>query len=349
MDEGVLDWSVENLSPMDSCVGCRACETACPSGVKYGEILELVRSQFLKQGDGKRGLRQLLWVMSDPLALRAQLWLSQVFGMARMPRVFGKLFSSDPQEADIPSLPEFCGWPPLEDHGLPPIKGEVALLEGCAMSVLYPDVHEATIRLLRRVGYRAVRVKGCCGALHAHNGLLQEAHQKVKQITNSVPTEMPIVANSAGCGGWLKETGPQTFDASEFLFDNGLLELLRASPGLNATLAYHEACHLAHGQKIKEQPRLLLQAIPGLRMIELNEAEMCCGSGGVYNLLQPRLARKMLNRKWSNIADTGANIVATGNPGCHAWIAQAATENGGNVQVLHTISLLEASFLGCLP
>jgi glycolate oxidase iron-sulfur subunit len=138
--------------------------------------------------------------------------------------------------------------------------------------------------------------------------------------------------------------GGRSLDASEFLLANGLIDALDASQGVRKRVTYHDACHLAHGQRVTQPPRELLKAIPGIDLVDLNESDMCCGSAGIYNVTQPKMARQLLERKYANIAATGAEIVAMGNPGCHAWIAQAAREHGGSVQVMHTMELLEASF-----
>ncbi|HWA82747.1 MAG TPA: (Fe-S)-binding protein, partial [Fimbriimonadaceae bacterium] len=126
----------------------------------------------------------------------------------------------------------------------------------------------------------------------------------------------------------------------------GLIDELRRSKGMRTTATYHDACHLAHGQGVRSQPRELLNAIPNLALAELKESDTCCGSAGIYNLTQPKMARRLLERKWQNIEATGVSIVAMGNPGCHAWIAQAAEEHGNHIRVLHTMELLEASFVG---
>ena len=138
----------------------------------------------------------------------------------------------------------------------------------------------------------------------------------------------------------------RTFDASEFLFNNGLADVLKGAKGFDARVTYHDACHLAHGQKITNQPRSLLEAIPKMTLVPLPEADMCCGSAGIYNVIQPKMARTLLDRKYDNIASTMAHIVATGNPGCHSWIAQAARERGNVVRIMHTMEVLEAAFIG---
>jgi glycolate oxidase iron-sulfur subunit len=179
--------------------------------------------------------------------------------------------------------------------------------------------------------------------------MLDGAEERVNRLVEAMPGDIPIIVDSAGCGSWMKEQPAlkaRTQDATEFLVAHGLIDALKDSPGVSATVTYHDACHLAHGQRIKDAPRRLIQAIPRATYVELNESDMCCGSAGIYNLTQPSRARALLDRKWGHIAHSGAQIVAMGNPGCHSWIQQAADEAGSQVRVLHTLDLLEASFSG---
>ena len=331
--EGKLDW--KDIKPhVDRCLGCRACETACPSGVEYGNIVEMARDR-LEQFDPLKSAT--LFATTHPSLMR----LTSTLPLKRLPFV---------AEADLPRAQRPVEFPEMTD--LPPVRGEVYLLEGCAMRVLFPRVHQATRRLLRRIGFEVREVsQGCCGALHAHNGHLRVAASMATDLAKNMSRSIPVIVNSAGCGSTMKEYADTAFasrvkDVSEFLFENGLAEALANSVGVSATATYHDACHLAHGQRITSSPRKLLSAIPGLKLVDLNEADMCCGSAGIYNVLQPEMARKLVERKYANVAATGASIVATGNPGCHAWIAQAAREHGEKVRVLHTVELLEASFSG---
>lgn len=345
-EEGQIGWG-DAKPHIDQCLGCLACTTACPSGVKYGDILELARDRVGKSLPKKA----LLTGMTRPNLLRIQLQLGRLLPGKRIPKLLSRLLSGQMPEAEKPVLPSRSHFPPLDKSKLPPIQGEVYLLEGCAMRVLYPQVHEATRRLLRRVGFKVREVgQGCCGALHAHNGYLGQARAMRDRLDKTF-TDLPVIVNSAGCGSWLKdgerEGGKEgrVWDASEFLLQYGLAELLRASRqdagAPRGRVTYHDACHLAHGQGIRAAPRELLAAIPGMELVELHESDMCCGSAGIYNIAQPKMARELLERKWRNIAATGADIVATGNPGCHAWIAQAAREHGQTVEVLHTLEVLE--------
>jgi glycolate oxidase iron-sulfur subunit len=344
-EEGKIAW--EDAKPhIDQCLGCLACVTACPSGVKYGEIFEIARDRTAKS----RPKKWLLSGMAKPGLLRIQLKLAKLMPGRRIPGFVSRLLSGHAPEADLPSIPPAMKLAPLDESKLAPIRGRVAMLEGCAMQVLYPQVNEITKRMLRRIGFETLPIDlGCCGALHAHNGYLGEAIAMRMWLLEKVPRGVPLIVNSAGCGAWLKGEiveKRQVFDVSEFLLSEGLADALsREEMRSPISVTYHDACHLAHGQGIRSAPRELLMSVPGLRLVEMLEADTCCGSAGIYNILQPEMARRLLERKWANVADTGASIVATGNPGCHSWIAQAAREHGGNVEVLHTLEVLERTFI----
>jgi glycolate oxidase iron-sulfur subunit len=355
--EGKLDWAKDVQPHMDKCLGCRACETACPSGVEYGSIFELAKEKLAEVAPSPTRA-MLLKGLTNPKLANIQFQLTKFLPGGKLPGFVNQMVSRDGSaEANVPKPNPVRNLPDLVESTLPPIKGEVALLLGCVMRVLYPNVHACTVRLLRRIGYRVVEIHSpCCGALHAHSGLLDDARSRANQLVSSVPEGIPVLVNSAGCGSTMKEYGQldpklqpfgeRVLDVSEFLLANGLREQLGIAKGLDASVTYHDACHLVHGQGISSQPRELIKAIPGIRFIELEEASTCCGSAGIYNVQEPKMARRLLDRKWGFIAQTDAHIVATGNPGCHAWIAQAAQETGGNVQVLHTIELLEYAFSG---
>lgn len=348
LDEGILPWTSETRAPLDSCVGCRSCETACPSGVKYGEILELARAKSIENVGESRAKRLLLEGMTRPWMLRLQLAISSFFGVKHLPPLLARRLSAEQQVATLPKLPDRPDYPELDESKCQRVKGTVALLEGCAMGVLFPHVHEATERLLRRVGYRTVRIKGCCGALHGHAGYRKRATDLRDRVTEQLDEGLVLLSNSAGCGSWLKGRSSQVLDVTEFLTTAGLGDLLKSAPGLDLSVAYHDACHLWHGQGVTGEPRALLSAIPGIKLVPIEEPNLCCGSGGVYNLLQPGSAHRLGSRKWKNILATGANVVVTGNPGCQTWIDQFASSANGNVQVLHTMCLLESAFSGSL-
>lgn len=345
--DGKLSWQDDVGPHLDRCLGCRACETACPSGVKYGLILEMARDR-IEDAKPNRAKTALLASTAHPNLLRTQLALSKLLPGRRMPSLLSHIVSGESPEADLPSPEPIRELPPLDEATLPAIRGEVYLLEGCAMRVLYPGVHQSLRRLLRRVGLsvREAPAQACCGSIYAHNGHMDEAREMAQKLAAALPDDLPVIVDSAGCGSAMKEYEDRSFaarvrDASEFLFDQGLAEVLADGPGLDVTVTYHDACHLAHGQGIRSTPRELLSAIPNLNLVELIEADTCCGSAGIYNLTQPKLARSLLERKYAHIEATGAQIVALGNPGCHAWIAQAAREHGGKVRVMHTLEVLE--------
>ncbi|RYG23188.1 (Fe-S)-binding protein [bacterium] len=341
--DGKLDWQDDVRPHLDRCLGCRACETACPSGVKYGAILEMARDRLENE---RRNISKqaLLASTAKPGLLRTQLALSRLLPGRRVPGFVSQLVSGTSPEADLPNPQPLPNYPPLDESTLPPVRGEVYLLEGCAMRVLYPGVHLALRRLLRRVGFvvREAPTQGCCGSIYAHNGDLDEANRLATKLAAALPGDLPVIVDSAGCGSWMKESifADRAFDASEFLLAEGLANVLNTAR-FEKTLTYHDACHLAHGQGIRSAPRELLSAIPALKMVELPEADTCCGSAGIYNITQPKMARSLLERKFANIESTDAEIVALGNPGCHAWIAQAAREHGGQVRVMHTLEVLE--------
>ena len=352
--DGKLTWD-EAKPHLDKCLGCRACESACPSGVQYGQILEIARDQI-----GTTLLqRAFLTGTTNPLILKTQLAAAKLLPGKRMPKPLSQILSGASPEVDLPKPQKRATFPELPKSDP---KGEVYMLQGCAMQVLFPRVHQCTERLLHRVGYTIKPAnQGCCGALHAHNGQLDEARQLAKKLIQAMPGDIPIIVNSAGCGSTMKEYGhllgtpeaeqfaKRVVDLSEFLLDNDLPKHLQQATKLQGKrITYHDACHLSHGQKVTSQPRQLIQAIPGIEFVELEESMVCCGSAGIYNITQPEMARQLLDRKTSHIQATRADIVATGNPGCHAWIAQGCREKG-IARTLHTAELLEAAFVGLPP
>lgn len=353
--EGKLNWTEEEVGQhLDTCLGCRACEPACPSGVEYGQILEGAREVLSDNREVGR-LKMLLNLVTDPTKIARLLRWGWLLPGKRVPAFVSRLVTNEEPEAERPRAQKLSAWPRLAADSLPPVKGKVYLLEGCAMRVLFPRVHEATRRLLRRLGYEVQPTRaGCCGALHAHQGFVDEGVLMLRSVESAMHDNLPIVVNSAGCGSFMKEHGEafkdRVLDVSEFLLNEGLTDLLGKAEVKGGEsrkrVAYHEACHLVHGQRVSDPPRALLEAVPGIELVPLVEADTCCGSAGIYNLAQPKLARRLLERKWRNVEACGAEIVALGNPGCHAWIEQAAREKGSKVRVMHTVEVLEAAFSG---
>jgi len=347
---------------LDLCLGCRGCESACPSGVPFGSLLEATRSQLERQGvrapgSDHGGLSMLLQWFPYPDRLGALLpWLRlyQWSGLQGLVRGIGLLapFSRlRAMEALLPrlasagaaALPEVT--PP---SGEP--RGRAGLLVGCVQRHFFPEVNAQTLRLLAAAGYEVVvpREQGCCGALHLHSGRLDDFRGMARQLMRAFPADVDVVvANAAGCGSalkeyghWLHEPEAEAFsqkvrDISEVLADADLP--LGAVP---VAVTYQDACHLAHGQKVRAEPRALLGRIPGLRLVEMADSDLCCGSAGVYNLLEPGMAGELGRRKAERIRETGVSVVAVGNPGCIMQIGQTCRGLGLEVEVLHPVTLL---------
>lgn len=374
--EGVIKFDSDVVEALDTCLGCRACETACPSGVEYGAILEGARTHIEQDHLRPRlqsiARQQFLNMLTNPGLLLASLKAGGLFGKlmgGKMPGFMAKLLSGSSDVAI--SLPTTEG--KVKIHNLPersPATGTkrhtVGILAGCVMRVLFGTTNEATVRVLQANGCEVVapKIAGCCGALHLHTGFHDDGLARARSLIDAFAPYLEemdaIIINSAGCGSTMKEYGDlfqndpiyaekarafaaKCCDVSEWLMKIGLVPPTKP---LNATVSYHDACHLAHGQKIRLQPRQLLQQIPGVKFVELDEADTCCGSAGVYNITQPRLARRLLDRKIGNLRETGATIIATGNPGCLAWIQQGAQEQGLKVRICHPVELLDEAYRG---
>jgi glycolate oxidase iron-sulfur subunit len=344
---------------LDLCLGCRACETACPSGVPFGRLLETARAELVRAGvrapaTDHGALRVLLEVFSRPARLAAlarALRLYQRSGMQTAVRALGVLRPFKrlrALEALLPSVP-----PP--GAALPEItpargkrRGRVGLLTGCVQRVFFPHVNRETARLLAAAGWDVVapRGQGCCGALHLHAGRLDDFRAQAGALVRAFPPDLDfIVANAAGCGSALKEYGHWLDGAEEFSTKTrDVSELLAEATlplaELPLAVTYHDACHLAHGQKVRAEPRALLRRIPGLRLVELAESDLCCGSAGVYNILEPELAAELGRRKIERIRETGVRVVVTGNPGCITQIVGEARRRGLALEVLHPVELL---------
>lgn len=327
-DEGTIPWS-EIREPLDTCLGCRACETACPSGVRYGAILEEARHHLPMHGMGRLALE----VGSSTRAIR----LLQSLGLTRAPAAMGGV-SIRPRESLVDESPR------------PPDDAEpVCLHTGCAMRAVFPGVLEACRRLVVRAGRRPIDAEQCCGALHAHSGHESQGGTRLRQLVAGVPAGGTLVSPSAGCGSFLKEHSEvRVLDVSEFLVEARFTGRLAEAPHAPVKVAYHEACHLVHAQHVSAGPRALIQSVPGIQLVELNEATMCCGSAGIYNAVQPEIAGQLLDRKWKNIESANPDIVVLGNPGCHGWIAQGGRDRSSRVRVLHLAEFVELALLGRL-
>ena len=347
---------------LDLCLGCRACESACPSGVPFGSLLEMTRAHIERRGRplSQRLLGALIFsVFPYPSRMSVALALARVYrdsGLQRAVRS-GGLLRRFPRLAAMDALLE--GRP--EGGALPEFiaargraRGRVGLLTGCVQRHLYGDVNRDTARLLSLAGWDVVmpRAQGCCGALELHAGRLDDFRGRARALAAAFPDDLDfIVTNAAGCGSAMREYGhwlpgeaaverfaARTRDVSEVLVDADLP--LRP---LDLTVTYHDACHLAHGQRVRSAPRRLLNKIPGLALVELRDSELCCGSAGVYNILEPAMADRLLDLKLARIAETGSPVVVTGNPGCLMQIAKGARARGMELEVVHPVTLLARS------
>jgi glycolate oxidase iron-sulfur subunit len=369
--EGRIGLTENFVLHMDRCLGCRACETACPAGVPFGRLIEETRGQIERRVArplARRLLRRLV-LGTFPhrgrlAAVLAAARLYQASGLQRLVRASGLLARLPRLAAMERLLPARGGAPrgalPAETAPAGPSRGTVALLEGCVQSLLFPGINQATVRLLARAGYRVVvpPAQVCCGALHLHGGDRATARALARRNLAAFGDADWIVTNAAGCGAAMRdyghlvpddaraaERGARVRDVTELLAEH----LPGPCQALDLTVTYHDPCHLAHGQRVREAPRTLLRAIPGLRVVELAEADLCCGSAGVYNLMEPEIARRLLDRKIAHIAATGAGVVVTGNPGCLLQIRMGLAERGLPVQACHPVELLTWAVDGRRP
>jgi len=353
---------LDSITPyVDRCLGCMACVTACPSGVEYGELLapfreraEATRTRTVEERFTRLLVRETL---PYPRRFRA----AATMGKLAKPL---KPFLPQSMRSMLDLLPAHL--PPAEP--LPtyyPAAGttraRVALLRGCVQTVLAPSINWATLRVLARNGVEVVipPAQGCCGSLSMHTGEAAQARQLARKNLQQFPTDVDaIVTNAAGCGSGMREYGllfagqpeeeqatafaQQVQDVSVFLQALGL----ETPPPLEEalTVAYHDACHLAHAQRVTSQPRQLLAAIPNVTLMEIPDGELCCGSAGTYNLEQPELAQELGERKVQNILTTGAQVVVTGNIGCMTQIENHLASQGQPKPVLHTMQLLDMAY-----
>lgn len=366
LDEGVLALNAETVRPLDLCLGCRACEVACPSGVQYGALLEATRQHVNEAHTRSLPQRVLREVVIDqvlPYAgrLKAALLpgrLVKRLGLAGLtPPLFRPLLDLLPKAAPTVSVPEVSRAQTAER------RGTVGFIRGCVMGVLFSGTNAASVSLLTKAGFDVVapEPQGCCGALYAHGGNLEAARDAARRLIavfEAHPVDA-IVINAAGCGSTLKEYGhlladdpvwgarAQAFgakvrDLSEALVEAGFVDQLRLSH-VDATVTFHDACHLAHAQRITAAPRALVKKVAGDRFVDLPEADVCCGSAGTYNVTEPEMAARLQARKVGNIRRSGARIVVSTNPGClmqmEAGLRKA--DDDGSVEVLHLADYLD--------
>lgn len=357
--EGRIELDALVAAEMHFCLDCRACESACPAGVEYGQLLAGMRAEIDLRGARPRARRfverlALRHVIGSRrmLGLAAQLlrWY-QRSGFQRLVRA-GSLLRPLPglraAERALPRLPD-AHRPPTLVAAEGGRRGRVGFFTGCVMPEFFGPINAATLRVLVRNGFEVhvPRQQCCCGALHRHSGdpLGAERLERQNRSAFHVDDVDAIIVNAAGCGAALKSDssglGAKVRDVSEFLVDVGL----RSPVGeLRLSVAYDDPCHLLHGQRISEAPRALLREIPGLRVIDLPGSSECCGAAGIYNLTHPEMAGQLLARKLAAITETRPDVVATGNPGCLLQIGAGVREAELDIQVMHPVELLARSY-----
>jgi glycolate oxidase iron-sulfur subunit len=363
------------LQHIDLCLGCRACESACPSGVPYGRLIEAARAEIVAtqpQTRTERILRNVFFHRLLPSrawlkTAGALLYLYEASGLRRLVqgsgvlRYFGKLGRIEhlAPPAEVPFYFDNIG-------KVFPAEGErrhrVALHAGCIQNLFFARLHEATVRVLQRNGceVHVPEAQACCGALQAHAGEREVARRLARANIDAFLDRGfdAIISNTGGCGATLKEyhellEHDETYrdkakrfselvkDVSEFL---GSIELnLRMAP-LDCTVTYQESCHLVHGQKVKTSPRAILRSIPGLRFVELPMADICCGSAGIYNAVHDELAGEILASKMAHVNRTGASVIASSNPGCMIQLRAGVAKHGAQQRVMHIVELLDEAY-----
>ena len=344
---------------MYDCLACRACESACPAGVRYGHLVETARAEVEAQGARgrlRRTLERLLLrrVLASPAVMRplvALLRLYQRSGLqkfVRGSRVLALLPGLARAEWLLPDLPE-----PHRAPDVRPAQGErrgrVGFLTGCLMPEMLGPANAATLDVLAANGFEVIvpRGQGCCGALHAHSGDPEHAarlRERNREAFRDASLDA-VITNSAGCGATLKGAedplAGRVRDVCEFLAESGL----RATAGpLKLRVAYDDPCHLLHGQKISAAPRELLRSIPGLELIDLPGHRDCCGAAGTFNLTHAEMSDRLLRRKVEAVRETGVDVVATGNPGCLMQIAAGLRDAGLSARALHPVELLARAY-----
>ncbi len=375
--EGNAEWSDRYVRHFDQCLGCMACLTACPSGVQYDKLIEATRAQverhYPRSIPDRWFRRMLFWLFPHPNRLRimaAPLWLYQALGLRKLVQRSGIL---DRLPARLKSMEALL--PPVKVSALRSSvprftqaqgtrRRRVGLLLGCVQRVFFAEANAATARVLAAEGCEVVAPpeQGCCGALMVHAGQEADALNLARRTIDlfeqaAVDT---VVINAAGCGstvkeyGWLLRDDPlyaerakafvkKCKDISELLAE---LEPRAKRHPLHLRVAYHDACHLQHAQQIKMQPRDVLGTIPGLQLLEIPEAAICCGSAGIYNLTEPEPAQQLADRKVKHILSTGAELVASSNPGCLLQIMNGFQRAGHALPAVHMVELLDASIRG---
>jgi glycolate oxidase iron-sulfur subunit len=371
LQDGRLPLEETVVTHIDRCLGCRACEAVCPSGVEYGDLLEHTRDHI--ERDYKRSPFQTLlrrvfieqifpYTSRMELALKPVRWLRQL-GIDRwLPGFAKEAMDLVPDDYEAVTLAE------SNPTRIRPSRGKVGFVSGCVMSAMLGKTNQASVALLNRAGFDVIvpQNQSCCGALYAHSGQLTDARKVARENIMAFREAGcdTIVINAAGCGSTLKEYGNllrddpawaeagnrfsgQVRDLTEFLVEQGFAEQVRAeakkraAPLSGKRVTFHDACHLAHPQGITAAPRQLVVAVAGEQFVPLPESDVCCGSAGSYNLTEPEMAKRLQDRKMNNIYKTKAEVVVTTNPGCILQMQSGVKSNGNSeVRVMHIADYL---------
>jgi glycolate dehydrogenase iron-sulfur subunit len=365
--------SVSQVDAWDNCLGCMACVTACPSGVQYDKLIEDTRGQverqFRRPWRDRLHRRLIFALFPHPGRVRALaplLWIQRVTGLQRvLARVLAR---RAPRVAALIRLAPEVGWRdafrrlPERTPAVGAVRARVGLLQGCVQRVFFDEVNRDTLTVLAAEGFEvwSPALPRCCGALQVHSGDAEPARGLARETIAAFEGCDAIVVNAAGCGSSMKDYGhllrddpawaeraaafsAKVRDVTELLAEHGTVGPRHP---LAVSVVYHDACHLAHAQGVRQQPRDLLAAIPGLELREPEEPGLCCGSAGIYNLIKPEPADELGRRKARNLLDAGAQLVAAANPGCTLQIIASARDLDAELRVVHPVQLLAASIEG---
>jgi len=374
--DGDIELTDGFVDEMNFCLDCQACETACPAGVKYGALVEAARNQVSTRGKLSwkikairkisfqyiLGSKAMLKLFAKVLRFYQRPWIEKTFaslGVVKVlaprmdklqhlaPRIDNNFFDESNPEVITPAGE---------------VKHRVAFLSGCIMNIAFADIHRDTIDVLLHNGCEVLipKMQECCGSLHAHNGDFETARKLARHNIDvfSGYTFDAVVINSAGCGAFMKEydrylsddidyaekakaLSAKVKDLTEFLIS---IDFEKPTRPVNARVAYHDACHLAHAQHITSEPRTILASIPGIELVDLPEASWCCGSAGIYNIVRYDDSMKLLDRKMLNIETTGAEIIVANNPGCISQIQYGCKLHHYDLEVLHLATLLKRGY-----
>ena len=363
------------IEHIELCLACRGCESACPSGVQYGKLVEAARAEIeasAARTPGEQRVRRFVFghLLQSPAlmtAFGALLYLYQGSGLQKLVRSLGflKLLGKlgDLEALAPPAEPPFffnkIGRTFPADG---PRRHRVAFMAGCIANVCFARLNDATVRVLQKNGCEVVVPDGqvCCGALHLHAGLRADARSLARRNIDALAKGGfdAILTNAAGCGSTLKEYGEllesdQQYAAPAREFSRGMrdvteflasLELNRAMRPLPLTVTYQDSCHLAHGQRVRSAPRKLLAAVPGLTFVEMPNSDLCCGSAGIYNVVENEMSMQILERKMETVNRTGADVIATANPGCMLQLRAGVAMHGKSQRVVHVVELLDEAY-----